>query len=243
MTSKNMKKVPIGWYVDSSFGSFAFGEPVPVIGDRQKALSNRAVQACPAINELENRLFEVRCPYNLHLEIEKNGDKYDLFVLDDKTRLDHDLIAKFVTLMPPKIWRKPDVPVIQISSPYIFVCDETCYMTQMPPFLEQKHSQWPGILIAGRFDIKNWLRPLNWAFEWTDTTKPLRLRKNDVMYYLNFETNTPASKIDLFRAKITPEILEFKKGAEGMPKFTSNTFKVMEVAAKRRPAKLLERAD
>ena len=174
--------VDIGWYIDQSFGAFAFPDPVPVKSDRVKALSERAVQACPAVNEFERRLFEVRCPYHLHLELEKNADTYDLYVTDSKTRLDTDLVSKFVTLMEPRIWRNPNIPVVQISSPYIFLCDETCFLSQLPPFLGQRHLNWPGILISGRFDIKNWLRPLNWAFEWTDPSRPLNLKQNEPLY-------------------------------------------------------------
>lgn len=237
-----MQDIEIGWFLNQPFGSFAFPQPKAVIATRNKALSNRAVQACPAVNELERRLFEVRCPYNISLEIEKKGGDFELYVVESDTRLDDDLIIKYVNLMPQKIWRDKKAPVIQISSPYVFICDETCYMTQMPPYFDEKAKSWPGVLIAGRFDIKNWLRPLNWAFEWRDTEKPLKLKKNDPLYYLLFESSRPEAKIDLFQAEVTPEVMEFKKGAEGMPKFTSNTFKAMETAAERRPKKLVKRA-
>jgi len=237
------KPISVGWIVDPKFGEFAFDSPTSLKESRTKPLSNRAIQACPAVNQLERRVFEINCPFNIHLEIEKNNNKFDLFIVDDGTRLDEDLIRNFVTLMSPDIWRNPDIPVLQIAMPYFFICDENCYMTQLPPYMEMTHRKWPGLMTSGRFPITNWPRVLNWAFEWTDTSNSLRLKRGDPMFYVTFETEFPDRPIKLVRAKRTKDLEEFRKGIEGMPKFVSNTFKIMETAKERRPKNLLVEAD
>jgi len=235
----NESTVQVGWFVDAEFGDFVFPDPIPAKAKRGAPLSGRAVQACPAVNELERRLFEVRCPFHMDLELEQTKSGFDLFVVDKTTRIDTDIAAKFIKLMEPSIWRSKNVPVVQIFSPYIFFSDEEVFLQQLPPFLDQQFQKWPGLLIPGRFQITNWMRPLNWAFEWTDTSTPIRLKQGQPLYYVQFETSRPSQALKLVRAKITDEVKQFRKGASGAPKFVSNTFKLMDTAAKRRPEKLL----
>ena len=233
------KPVSIGWFTDAEFGDFVFPAPKAVKDSRTGPISERAVQACPAINEFERRLFQIDCPFHMHLELEKKADSYDLFIVDKTTRVDLDIASRYIKLMPPEIWRTPKIPVIQIFSPYIFFSDEEVFLQQIPPYLDYISQSWPGILIPGRFPIMNWMRPLNWAFEWIDTTKPIRLRQGQPLYYLQFETTRPSDPVEIVRAKVTEQIKEFKKGCGGAPKFVSNTFRLMDIAGQRRPKKLL----
>lgn len=235
--------VEVGWYLDVEFGDFIFPSPKSIYSERNKMLSLRAVQACPAVNELEKRIFSIGSPFHLHLELEKQGDRFDLFSIDGTNRLDDDLMGRFVTLMKPEFWRNPQSPVIQIASPYIFFSDENVYITQTAPHLHEGMKKWPGVIISGRYQIQSWLRPLNWAFEWTDTSKPLRIKQGEPLYYCTFETSNPDSGIDLFRAKVTDEVIKMRDGAKAAPKFTSNTFKIFKTAFERRPKKILERED
>jgi len=237
------KAVEVGWVVDPAFAHFVFDAPQALKSERDKPLSNRAVQACPAVNELERRLFVITCPFNIELEVERESGAFSLYVVDEGTRLDEDLIGKYVMLMKPDLWREADRPVLQISIPYVFLCDEECYMTQCPPYLESKHYKWPGTLISGRFPIRDWPRVLNWAFEWEDVSKPLKLRRGQPLCYVYFETTKPSHPIKLVAAENTPELEKFRKGISGVPKFTSNTFKLMDVARLRRPKKLLKRME
>jgi hypothetical protein len=114
------KKVDVGWFIDERHGKFVFFEPTSLFKGRAKPLSNRAVQACPAINELERDYFVIKNPFDIRLRCSKNGDTYDLHVVEDGTRIDDDLISNFVFLMQPDFWRNKSVPVIQIKVPYFF---------------------------------------------------------------------------------------------------------------------------
>ena len=53
----------------------------------------------------------------------------------------------------------------------------------------------------------------------------------------------PDDNIRLIRAEKTKELSDFRNGIDGIPKYLSNTFKIMETAKKRRPEKLLKPAD
>ncbi|GAA6190910.1 hypothetical protein [Phaeobacter sp. NW0010-22] len=234
-------KVDVGWYVDEPQAKFVFAEPTPLFRQRHKPLSGRAVQACPAINELERDYFAIKNPFDIRLRCLKNGDGYDLHVVDEGTRIDYDLVSRFVYLMEPKLWRSPSSPVIQIRVPYFFLCDEPCYMTMLAPYMSASSASWPGLFIGGRLPISIWPRTLNWAFEWTDLDTDLKLRRGNDLCYLYFETNALRSKISLHELEYTKELDEFRKGITSTPKYMSNTFSLFETALERRPEKLVKR--
>lgn len=232
-------KVDVGWCIDEPLGAFVFPKPEPLFKKRSTALSNRAVQACPAVNELERDLYVVTNPFDLRLRCIKRQDCFDLHVVEDGTRIDDDLIPKFVVLMHPKLWRASSFPTIQIKIPYFFLCDEPCYMTQTPPYMSNTFRKWPGVLISGRFPINIWPRILNWAFEWTDLSQDLILRRGDPLCYFYFETGHLRTKVNMCEIENTPELREYRQGISGVPKYMSNTFSLFETALERRPRNLM----
>tara|TARA_B100000963_G_scaffold351997_1_gene364500 strand:- start:958 stop:1698 length:741 start_codon:yes stop_codon:yes gene_type:complete len=243
MTTEDFKpkKVDVGWYIEEPIGKFVFHKPEPLFRERLKPLSNRAVQACPAVNELERDLFVIKNAFDIRLRCKKRDNIYDLHIVEEGTRIDDDLIPRFVFLMAPKFWRAEDKPVIQIKIPYFFLADEPCYMTQTSPHMNSNARKWPGMLISGRFPINVWPRIMNWAFEWDDLSEDLILRRNDPLCYLYFETANLRTKANLFEIENTPELEEYRKGLAAVPKFVSNTFSLFETALERRPKQLLKK--
>jgi len=231
--------VDVGWYIEEPQGKFVFPKPEPLFKRRGKALSNRAVQACPAINELERDYFVLTCPFDIRLRCVRNNDTYDLHVVEDGTRIDDDLISKFVFLMQPNFWRRSGVPVIQIKVPYFFLCDSPCYMTMLAPYMSEPMVKWPGLFIGGRLPISIWPRILNWAFEWSDLSQDLILRRGQPFCYLYFETENLRTKVNLSEIEYTKELDEYRKGIASTPKFMSNTFSLFETAIERRPKQLV----
>ncbi|MFN3232902.1 MAG: hypothetical protein ACE363_12210 [Alphaproteobacteria bacterium] len=232
--------VKIGWIVDAPRASFLYSEPKAVKAQRSIPLSARAVQACPAINEIERRLFEVPFPFDLHLSYERDGDDHNLFAVPEGTRLDDELVPHHVFLMKPEHWRAPTSPVIQIRAPYVFVADERVYINQLPPFLDRRSARWPGIMTAGRFPIDVWPRILSWGFEWTNPEEDLVFRRGDPWFYVQFETEHPDQRVELVPAENTPELQEYRRGLSDVVKYTSNTFSLFDTAQMRRPAQLLK---
>jgi hypothetical protein len=235
------KKVDVGWFIEEPQGKFVFPEPKKLFGYRKKPLSNRAVQSCPAVNELERELFVLQNPFDITLRCSKTEGNIELHVVEDGTRIDDDLISRFVFLMEPKLWRSPNIPVIQIKIPYFFLSDEPCYMTQIAPFMSNNMVQWPGILIGGHLPINIWPRILNWAFEWTNLENDLTLRRGDHLCYFKFDSENLRTSVNMFELEYTSELQEYRKGISATPKFMSNTFSLFETAYQRRPKKLLKR--
>ena len=237
------KPVDIGWYIEEDKGKFVFADPEPLFRSREKALSQRAVQACPAINELERDYYVIKNPFDIRLRCEKRGDEYSLHIVDDGTRIDEDLIAQYVHLMQPHLWRTSTHPVIQIKVPYFFLSDEPCYMTMLAPYMSSTISRWPGAMIGGRMPITIWPRILNFAFEWHNLDEDLILRRGNHLCYLYFESSALRTKPNLFELEYTNELKEFRAGISATPKYISNTFSLFKTAISRRPKKLLRKKE
>ena len=198
-----------------------------------------SVQACPAVNQFENRYFEVVCPFDLRLRCEKNNNEYEIYSVPEGTRIDDDLIKQNLTLMPKDTWRENEKPVIQIECPYAFIADDEIFLTQLPPFIDFNSNYWPGTLISGRFNITNWPRTLSWAFEWHDLSNDLILKRNKPWFYVFFESFNPNDNFKLVEAEYTDALRTYKKSMHQTPRFVSNTFSLFKTAKERRPKKLL----
>ena len=95
-------------------------------GRENTPLSVAAVQACPAVNTYASRSAEILSPFSMRLRCIKHKNSYAVRVVPDGTRLSDRLVNKFVNVMSRKQWRHEERPVIQVSIPWLFVCDEPC---------------------------------------------------------------------------------------------------------------------
>ncbi len=242
MEKETPTPVKIGYVITADRASLIYAEPKVLRKQRSQALSVRAVQACPAVNDFEKRCLVVEMPYNLKLRCIKNNDEFSLQAISPGTRIDEDILRDHVTLMEPNFWRDPSKPVIQIKAPYLTVADEPAFMTQTGPFLDYKGNRWPGTVVVGRFRFDYWPRTLSWAFEWSDITKDLVLKKGEPWFYLLFEHADPDREIEFVKAEDTRELKEYRDTLADVVKFVSNPFSLKDRAVERRPKILLKEA-
>ena len=190
--------------------------------------------------DYESRIFEVSCPYDLHLRIRvKDGKPLLINAAGDNSAMRPSHIRKRVFLLDRAQWRHPSRPVIQIGAPYVFVSDEDVYINQLPPFAHYRKQPWPGLVIGGRFPIRSWPRHVNWAFEWHDIRQDLVLRRGEPWFHVRFETEDPSRKVRLGEAEMTDELRQFMDGIEGVTNCVQRTFSLFKAAQQRRPRKLL----
>ncbi len=234
----------IGWLIDANTPSFIWDEPRP-LPRGQPTEHPKGVNRCPAIVDGEARTWEVAAPVDMHLRLGKNdkGEPSLVNVAGTQSTVAAGKLQQMITLMPQSRWRDPRRPVLQVSAPYRFICDEPCWLNQLPPYYHYKSPAWPGLLIGGRFPIHNWPRSLMWAFEWWDTARDLIVKRGEPWFYLRFETQDPARPQRLVEAEMTAELRDFCRGLDGITNYVNQTFQVMETAASRRPATLLKRRD
>lgn len=233
-------RLKIGFVAVDKKSSLAFPVPRVLKQTRALPLGDRAVQACPAVNTFERRCIEILAPFSIRLRcVATQEERINLHVVDSGTRIDPELVGSFVSLMPRSTWRSSKIPVVQIALPHFFICDETCYVTQTPPWASVNGVSYPGQFISGRFPTHVWPRTLNLAFEWSNLSEDFRMKRGQPVSYLLVEGADPERQIDLVEAIMTEDLQNYVKGIEGVVKFTSGSFSLFSRASEIRPPKLL----
>ena len=203
------RTVTIGWTVRWKGAGEAIWAP-PTIFNRSdsKASSAKSIQACPAAIDFDRRHFVVPCPVDLELAFTTNAQG-QLQLTDAKgeqSGMRPQGRANLFQLQPPSEWRHPERPILQFTAPYVFVADSPCYVVQTAPYLHWFPEQRPGVAMGGRFPIHIWPRPLAWAFEWDDISKPLKLKRGEPWFYVSFETENPSARVRLVEQEMTEEL-------------------------------------
>jgi hypothetical protein len=236
------RTVEVGWLLDADKAGFIWEEPKKLMREPPSTLHAKSVRYCPAVLDHEARLFEVNCPIDMRLRVSLGSEKEAPRLINaagDQSTIRPKYLGQMVTLIGRKEWRDPHRPILQITTPYLFVADETVYMTQLPPFCYFRSPSLPGVMIGGRFPIHIWPRPLMWAFEWYDPKQDLTLQRGEPWFYVRFEAQDPSRAVRLVETEMTPQLTEYLKGLHAVTNYVNRTFSLFSTARARRPKKLI----
>ncbi len=235
--------VRVGWFLTEERGGVIYEAPVRVHSVDTRKKHAKSAARCPAILNLESRLFEVKCPFDLRLGFarDKEGKPVLRNLLGANSPVRAKKLATVLHVTDEREWRYPDRPTIQLSLPYVFIADEPVYMAQVAPFMHYRADPWPGTIFGGRYPIDVWPRPLMWAFEWHDVEKELRLSRGEPLFYCQFETVPQDRPIQLVEAERTPELEEYLGHISGAVNFVNRSFSLFRTAQERRPKTLVVR--
>ncbi|PWR02129.1 hypothetical protein DKT77_13310 [Meridianimarinicoccus roseus] len=233
--------VTVGWLLTDREGAVLYDAPRRLRGDHRPRSHAKSASACPAILNLESRLFEIVCPFDLRLGLAETqfGEAAVKDLAGAMSPMRGSALDRLVIVSPRSEWRHPDRPILQLRLPYLFVADEPVYMAQLPPFQHYRSEPLPGLTLSGRFPIHIWPRPLTWAFEWHATDSPLVLRRGEPLFYVQFETEPATRPVQLVEAERTAALDTYLKEIEGVVNYVNQTFSLMKSAEERRPQKLV----
>jgi len=235
--------VDVGWLISDRRASLIWDDPQPVRRSHERPASAKSVQVCPAAIDFDARHFVVPCPIDVRLRIRLEEGKPPALENVDGARstIRSKALGQMVTIISRAEWRRPDRPILQFITPYVFLADDPVYLNQVPPYLDFIDPAWPGVPISGRFPIHVWPRHLMWAFEWHDTAKELVLARGQPWFYVRFETHDPASRVRLVAAEMTPGVERYIEAISGVTNYVNRTYSLFERAKRRRPKTLLVR--
>jgi hypothetical protein len=233
--------VEVGWLIDTDKSSLIWDPPKPYLRKMPKPNSVKSVQVCPAAIDFDARHFVVPCPVDLHIKIKMSANEPPQLIngAGSQSTVRPKHLNQMIHLISQSEWRDPVKPIVQVTTPYIFLADEVAYVNQVPPYLDYIDPAWPGTLIAGRFPVHIWPRHLMWAFEWQDITKDLILSRGDPWFYVRFDTEDPSRPVRLVEADATPEVRAYIDSISGVTNYVNRTFSLFERAKARRPKVLL----
>jgi hypothetical protein len=233
--------VTVGWVLQDPKGSIIFEPPTRVRSVEMNRTHAKSASRCPAVINMESRYFEIKCPFDMHLQYgrDKDGKPVLQNMLGERSPIRPKKLREHVHLVDEVEWRYKDRPTIQLSLPYIFIADEPVYMTQLAPFMHYSREPMPGTIFGGRFPVNIWPRPLQWAFEWHDLQKPLILKRGEPLFYVLFETTPQERAVQVVEAQDTPELRAYIEMISGAVNYVNQTFSLFKAAEERRPAKLV----
>jgi hypothetical protein len=232
----------IGWVLDAEKAGFIWDAPRRLANNNPPATHAKSVAFCPAMIDHEARIYEVPCPIDVQLRIgmdERTKQPVLVNAAGEQATIRNKALGQMAVLVNRREWRHPDRPIVQITTPYLFVADEPVYMTQMPPFNHLRVPQLPGLVIGGRLPIHIWPRHMMWAFEWHDPKQPIELKRGEPWFYVRFETSDPSRPVRLSEAEMAPPLKEYLAGMTTVANYVNRTFSLFKTAQQRRPKQLL----
>lgn len=209
--------VTVGWLLTEPKAGIIYDPPARVRSADLNRQHAKSAPRCPAAINLESRYFEIKCPFDLSLQLarDEKGKPMLKNLLGERSPVRHKKLNELLHVMAEPEWRYKDRPTLQLTPPYIFIADEPVYMSQVAPFMHYSAEPMPGTIFGGCFPIHIWPRPLMWAFEWHDTQKPLNLMRGEPLFYITFETRPQERAVQVVEAERTPELNEYLELVSG----------------------------
>jgi hypothetical protein len=157
---------------------------------------------CPAFHDFYKNCFLIKSPLDLKITIDKqNGPRYITC---------HNYNQQFYdTFIAPRM-ENEDFPALSIMFPYLFFSNESLNIEQFHPFMHNSDLLNNVRVISGKFDISKWIRPIDYAFEIIDESKPIIIKRGDPLYYIRFSTE---KNINFIRIYPHDDIFKYVKKA------------------------------
>ncbi|HEY0009221.1 MAG TPA: hypothetical protein VGB55_10895, partial [Tepidisphaeraceae bacterium] len=148
--------------------------------------------ACPAFHKHAQNMFVIRSTVDANVAIKPDG----FHALDEHSKLTGQL---FSFLHPTrKKYRS-----ILFDHRMLFYCEESVQLSTYPAYMHASEVQSKLVYVPAAYDISKWLRPLQGTYEVLETTPGVRIREDDPLYYVKFDTT---EKVRLRRFQMVPEL-------------------------------------
>lgn len=193
----------IQWYVINERFDLVMKQPERLLNPVIEEYSNFAVKKCPGIIDMWSNTFVIRTPFDFSISFDEGLKR--VIIDDDKTSISTDEFSKIIINDPSQYTK---FPVVQFIMMQLFSSDKPCKMSIIPPIFHlHDNDAWKHIRFSsGVIDIKNWHRPISWAFEWIDTTKKITFKKNDPIAYIIFNSNKLDDSFNIKRSEYKGKI-------------------------------------
>lgn len=190
MLSKNLANIM--WY-----------EPQPIlkhiIEERNKEVS---YLKCPAFTDVYKNTYVIKCPLDLVLRYDRDEFGFPKLMCEN---YDQQFFDKFIVQRP--VTENNKFNMVSLSFGYIMFSDSSLEVEVCYPSMSHHNSETLKniSIVCGKYDIGKWVRPLEYAFEVHDISKPLIFKRGDPLYYVRFHTD---KKIKLVRSEVTSDVMD-----------------------------------
>jgi hypothetical protein len=204
------------WYANfnDTWKELAFFEPEPVF----KLISNSRSKdteylRCPALQDYYKNCFLLRSPVNVTINIatQPDGDKFASIDTYDQKFFDENIMIRYK--------KGYKYPILHLKFFYVFYANEPLMIELLSPSMHKTELQNNINVIYGTYDISKWIRPVEFAFEVIDDTKPIVIKRGDPMYYVRFPT---INKIKLTREEISNDLSRVVNSCAALQNYVPN---------------------
>ena len=174
-----------------------YSDPINVLHDLQSNINKE--------NKMDNFL---NCPAF-------TSQHKNTFLFNSPTCVDVSFIDNYVRNNLPThvpfnertfVYKQPSLlksKTIRVAANWIFFCEEKLEMESMHPYMHKTPISDYGFYVPGGFDISQWFRPLEFAFQMWEDCDNFKVNFNDPLMYVRFNTS---EKIQLKKFMLTPEL-------------------------------------
>lgn len=165
---------------------------------------------CPAMISYINNTFVLKSLVDLELE----WDDRNKVLLSNLLGPSHELMLRvhYEDFDP-----NTGLPIIAISSSFVFVADEPVYVEFLPPFNHIDHN-WR--LIPGHFNIHSWTRPVLPTIELLNNK--VTIKRGQPLSYIRFRSENLKDSFTLQRIERTRELEDAVNGCLSVKSFMPN---------------------
>jgi hypothetical protein len=153
---------------------------------------------CPSWSHKVKRTFTVKSPIDIKFDID--FDYEPPMILSNLEQSIFDSIIRPTYSQPSWFLRDPNRLILQLSIPILF-----CWTDDRNIWIEQKPHPLTSLknnfsLVGGWFNLSSWIRPLSFALDICDVTKPLVIKKGDPIYQISFYSKNLNENYKLIRS-------------------------------------------
>lgn len=117
---------------------------------------------------------------------------------------------------------------VRYNANWIFFCEEPLYIHATPPYLHKSTVSDYGFYVPGTYDISQWFRPLEYAFQLWEGSTRFKTVQDDPLLYIKFLTDEP---VKLQKFYMTDEIYNLSMSCVRLKDYRreKNLFKLYEI--------------
>jgi hypothetical protein len=166
---------------------------------------------CPALKKNKD-WWVIRAPYTYHLKHEFLEDGESQVSLLPRSNFRDNVFEKVIRIEPKDVRNQKNIPLIQfLLNTTFWTKEKDVTIEAFPAFMSHKLNKQPLVSIYGSYPISNWMRPLNFAFDWVEPDKEILIERGDPLLYVRFSKKLPLKFVPQ-----TPELYEKMKTCAGM---------------------------
>jgi hypothetical protein len=136
---------------------------------------------CQAVQSMIKNTYVIKNPFEIHIDF-STGTPVDKVV-----RHRHDHSYKFLIKGPSL----KDSLTINYFMNWIFYSEEPLTIQTMPAYFHNSSILKTGFYVPGSYDISNWFRPVEGAFQLYKGETTFKCKEDEPLYYVKFLTDEP----------------------------------------------------